>query len=99
MSSITDIESTVNTLSAASDDLKKAAKDDLEVRRAKRAEEKKKAEKKTAEEKLEKITEAAALETGEGTSIEGATINVAVDGVTPSTGITGTTGVSVDEKA
>ena len=99
MSSITDIESTVNTLSAASDDLKKAAKDDLEVRRAKRAEEKKKAEKKTAEEKLEKITEAAASETAEGTSIEGATINVAVDGVTPSTGITGTTRVSVDEKA
>ena len=111
-------ESTMNTLSAASDDLKKAAKDDLEARRAEKAEEKKKAEKeaekkkaeKATEERIEKIGEAATSETGEvpdgdysvsieGTQLEGATINVVVDGVTPSTGVTGTIGVSVDEKA
>ena len=62
------------------------------------------------EEMAEKIGEATTSETGEvsdgdhsvsieGTSLEGATINVVVDGVTPSTGITGTIGVSVDEKA
>ncbi len=108
-------ESTMNTLSAASDDLKKAAKDDLEARRAEKAEEKKKAEKaaekkKATEERIEKIGEAATSETGEvsdgdhsvsieGTQLEGARINVVVDGVTPSTGVTGTIGVSVDEKA
>ncbi|MCR5735541.1 MAG: hypothetical protein K6G22_13120 [Lachnospiraceae bacterium] len=112
-------ESTMNTLSAASDDLKKAAKDDLEVKRAEKAEEKKKAEKeaekkkaekKAAEERIEKIGKAAVSETGEasetdhsvsveGASLGGSTINVVVDGVTPSTGVTGTIGVSVDEKA
>ncbi len=112
-------ESTMNTLSAATDDLKKAAKDDLEVRRAEKAEEKKKAEKaaekkkaekKAAEERIEKIGEAAVSETGEasdgalsvsveGISVEGGTINVGVDGVTPSSGASGTIGLSVDEKA
>ncbi len=103
-------ESTMNTLSAATDDLKKAAKGDLEARRAEKAEEKKKAEKKAAEERIEKIGEAATSETGEisdgdnsvsieGASIEGATIDVVVDGVTPSAGVTGTIGVAVDEKA
>ena len=51
------------------------------------------------EEMAEKMGEAATSETGEGTLLEDATINVVVDGVTPSTGVTGTIGVSVDEKA
>ena len=48
---------------------------------------------------LQKMGEEATSETGEGTLLEDATINVVVDGVTPSTGMTGTIGVSVDEKA
>jgi len=96
-------ESTMNTLSAATDDLKKAAKDDLEARRAEKAEEKKRAEKaaekKATEERIEKTGEAASSETGGGTLLEGAIINVVADGVTPSTGVSGTIGVSVDEKA
>ncbi len=112
-------ESTMNTLTAATDDLKKAAKEDLEAKRAEKAEEKKKAEKaaekkkaekKVTEERIEKIGEAAASETGEvsdgdhsvsvdGISVEGGTINVVVDGITPSTGAAGTIGVSVDEMA
>ena len=65
--------STVNTLSTANDDLKKAAKEDQEVKRAEKAEEKKKAEKaaekkkaekKTEEERIEKIRTSAS-ETGE----------------------------------
>lgn len=111
--------STMNTLTSTNEDLKKAAKEDLEARRIEKAEqkkkaekaaEKKKAEKKATEERIEKIGEAATSETGEvsdgdhsvsvdGVSVEGATINVVVDGVTPSTGVTGTIGVSVDEKA
>ena len=51
------------------------------------------------EEMAEETGEAAVSETGEGTLLEDATINVVVDGVTPCTGITGTIGVSVDEKA
>ena len=51
------------------------------------------------EEMAEKTGEAATSEIGEGTLLEDATINVVVDGVTPSTGVTGTIGVSVDEKA
>ena len=51
------------------------------------------------EEMAEKTGEVAVSETGEGTLLEDATINVVVDGVTPSTGVTGTIGVSVDEKA
>ncbi len=86
-------ESTMNTLSAAAGDLKKAAKEDLEARRAEKAEEKKKAEEAAEKKKAEKKA------TEEGTSIEGATINVVVDGVTPSAGTTGTVGVSVDEKS
>ena len=96
-------ESTMNTLSSATDDLKKAAKDDLETRRAENAEEKKRAEKaaekKATEERIKKTGEVAVSETGEGTLLEDATINVVVDGVTPSTGVSGTIGVSVDEKA
>ena len=104
----------MSMIQLATDDLKKAAKDDLEARRAENAEEKKRAEKaaekKATEERIEKIGEAATSETGEvsdgdhsvsveGTSLEGATIDVVVDGVTPSTGVTGTIGVLVDEKA
>ncbi len=55
-------ESTMNTLSAASDDLKKAAKDDLEARRAEKAEEKKKAEKAAEKKKAEKKTEKERIE-------------------------------------
>ena len=51
------------------------------------------------EEMAEKTGEVAVSETGEGTPLEDATINVVVDGVTPSTGVSGTIGVSVDEKA
>ena len=106
--------STVNTLSTANENLKKAAKEDQEARRAEKAEEKKKAEKaaekkkaekKFTEERIEKIGDAAASETGKASdgdhsvSVEGGTINVVVDGVTPSTSVFETIGVSVDEKA
>ena len=84
-------ESTMNTLSSATNDLKKAAKDDLEARRAEKAEEKRKAEKAEEKKKAEKAEEEI--------SPDGTTINVAVDSVTPSTGLTETVGVSVDEKA
>ena len=65
--------STVNTLSTANEDLKKAAKEDQEAKRAEKAEEKKKAEnaaekkkaeKETKEEKIEKIRTSAS-ESGE----------------------------------
>ena len=101
--------STVNTLSAANDDLKKAAKEDQEAKRAEKAAEKKKAEKKTEEERIEKIRTSAS-ETGEtpegvdtvsaeGTVFGSSTINVVVDSVTPSSGSTGTVGVKVDVEA
>ena len=51
------------------------------------------------EEMAEKTGEAATSETGEGTLLEDAAINVVIDSVTPSTGVSGTIGVSVDEKA
>lgn len=51
------------------------------------------------EEMAEKTGEVAVSETGEGTLLEDATINVVVDSVTPSTGVSGIVGVSVDEKA
>ena len=65
--------STVNTLSTANEDLKKAATEDQEAKRAEKAEEKKKAEKvaekkkaekETKEERIEKIRTSAS-ETGE----------------------------------
>ena len=68
-------------------------------KKAEKAAEKKRTEKKDAEERIDKMGEAATSETGEGTPLEDATINVVVDGVTPSTGVSGTIGVSVDEKA
>ena len=89
-------ESTINTLSAATDDLKKAAKDDLEARRAEK-------------ERIEEIRTSAS-ETGdtpdgvdtvsaEGTVFGSSTINVVVDSVTTSSGSTGTVGVKVDVEA
>ena len=54
--------STVNTLSTANDDLKKAAKEDQEAKRAEEAEEKKKAEKAAEKKKAEKKTEEERIE-------------------------------------
>jgi membrane protein involved in colicin uptake len=68
-------ETTINTLTTANEDLKKAAKEDQEVQRAEKAAEKKKAEKaaekkaekEAAEERIEKAAEASATETTETT--------------------------------
>lgn len=107
--------STMNTLTSTNEDLKKAAKEDLEARRIEKAEEKKKAEKaaekKKAEKKLaeERIEKTSATETGEvsegteslsaeGTVFDASTINVVVDGVTPSTGPADPIGENVDAK-
>ena len=69
-------ETTINTLTTANEDLKKAAKEDQEVQRAEKAAEKKKAEKaaekkkaekEAAEERIEKAAEASATETTEAT--------------------------------
>ena len=69
-------ETTINTLTTANEDLKKAAKEDQEVQRAEKsaekkkaekAAEKKKAEKEAAEERIEKAAEANASETTEAT--------------------------------
>ena len=101
--------STVNTLSTANDDLKKAAKEDQEAKRAEKAAEKKKAEKETKEERIEKIrTSTSETEetsdgvdtvSAEGTVFGSSTINVVVDSVTPSSGSAGTVGVKVDVEA
>ncbi len=65
-------EATINTLTTANEDLKKASKEDLEAQRAEKtaekkkaekAAEKKKAEKEAAEERIEKAAEANASET------------------------------------
>jgi membrane protein involved in colicin uptake len=69
-------ETTINTLTTANEDLKKAAKEDQEVQRAEKAAEKKKAEKaaekkkaekEAAEERIEKAAETSATETTEAT--------------------------------
>ena len=69
-------ETTINTLTTANEDLKKAAKEDQEVQRAEKAAEKKKAEKaaekkkaekEAAEERIEKAAEANASGTTEAT--------------------------------
>jgi membrane protein involved in colicin uptake len=81
-------ETTINTLTTASEDLKKAAKEDQEVQRAEKAAEKKKAEKaaekkkaekEVAEERIEKAAETSATETTEAT--EGVRV-VATEGTT-----------------
>ena len=103
-------ETTINTLTAASEDLKKASKEDLEVQRAEKAAEKKKAEKEAAEERIEKAMEANTTETTEttdgvrvvsssGTVSESTPIDVVVDTVTPSTGTPKVVGGEVDVKA
>ena len=107
-------QTTINTLTAASEDLKTAAKEDVELQRAEKAAEKKKAEKtaekkksekKATEELLEKIGKDTMPEIGEdpnistqGTTFEGATINVVVDSLTPSTGVTESIGEVVNKK-
>ena len=47
-------EATINTLSAANEDLKKASREDLEAQRAEKAAEKKKAEKAAGKKEAEK---------------------------------------------
>lgn len=89
-------ETTINTLTTANEDLKKASKEDLEAQRAEKAAEKKKAEKEAAEERIEKA-KASTSESGEvsdegeavsteGTFLDGASIDVVSSGVTVSTG-------------
>ena len=80
--------STMNTLTSTNEELKKAAKEDQEARRTEKAEEKKKAEK-AAEKKEAEIEE---------TVFDASTINVVVDGVTPSTGPSDPVGENVDAK-
>ncbi len=107
--------STMNTLTSTNEDLKKAAKEDLEARRiekaaekkkAEKAAEKKKAEKKLAEERIEKTSATETGEVSEGTEslsaertvFDASTINVVVDGVTPSTSLADPVGENVDAK-
>ena len=62
-------ETTVNTLNAANEDLKKAAKEDQEVQRAEKAAEKKKAEKAAEKKKAEKKAEEERIEKAGDVSI------------------------------
>ena len=99
-------EATINTLTTANEDLKKASKEDLE---AQRAAEKKKAEKEAAEERIEKakvstsesseVSDEAASVSTEGTVLDGASIDVVSSGITVSTGaVSEPAGKNVDVK-
>lgn len=102
-------ETTINTLTTANEDLKKASKEDLEAQRAEKATEKKKAEKEAAEERIEK-TKVSTPESGEvsdegetisteGTVLDGASIDIVSSGITVSTGtVSETAGKNVDVK-
>ena len=103
-------EATVNTLSAANEDLKKAAKEDQEAQRAEKAAEKKKAEKKTEEERIEKakvstsesgeVSDEATAVSTEGTVLDGTSIDIVSSGITVSTGsVAEPAGKNVDVKA
>ena len=107
-------ESTINTLTMANEDLKKASEEDLEAQRAEKkkaekAAEKKKAEKEAAEERIEKVKvstpesgevsdESAAVST-EGTVLDGTSIDIVSSGITVSTGgVSEPAGKNVDVK-
>ena len=102
-------ETTINTLTTANEDLKKATKEDLEAQRAEKAAEKKKAEKEAAEERIEKakvstsesgeVSDEAASVSTEGTVLDGASIDIVSSGITVSTGaVSEPAGKNVDVK-
>lgn len=107
-------ETTINTLTTANEDLKKASKEDLEAQRAEKAAEKKKAEKaaekkKAEEERIEKakvstsesgeVSDEAAPVSTEGTVLDGASIDIVSSGITVSTGaVSEPAGKNVDVK-
>ncbi|MCR5320571.1 MAG: hypothetical protein K6E48_05130, partial [Lachnospiraceae bacterium] len=102
-------ETTINTLTTANEDLKKASKEDLEAQRAEKAAEKKKAEKEAAEERIEKakvstsesseVSDEAASVSTEGTVFDGASIDIVSSGITVSTGaVSESAGKNVDVK-
>lgn len=104
-------ETTINTLTTANEDLKKAAKEDQEVQRAEKAAEKKKAEKAAEKKKAEKEAaeekiEKAKVSTSESGEVSDETAAVSTEGTVldgasvdiVSSGITVSTG-SVSEPA
>ena len=104
-------ETTINTLTTANEDLKKASKEDLEAQRAEKAAEKKKAEKaaekkkaekEAAEERIEKAkvsTSESGEVSDEGTVLDGASIDIVSSGITVSTGsVSEPAGKKVDVK-
>ena len=102
-------ETTINTLTTANEDLKKASKEDLEAQRAEKAAEKKKAEKEAAEERIEKakvstsesgeVSDETASVSTEGTVLDGASIDIVSSGITVSTGaVSEPEGKNVDVK-
>ena len=77
-------ETTINTLTTANEDLKKAFREDLEAQRAEKAAEKKKAEKaaekkKTEKEAAEKRIEKAKVSTSESSEVSGEAAAVSTD--------------------
>ena len=102
-------ETTINMLTTANEDLKKATKEDLEAQRAEKAAEKKKAEKEAAEERIEKakvstsesgeVSDEASSVSTEGTVLDGASIDIVSSGITVSTGaVSEPAGKNVDVK-
>ena len=104
-------ETTINTLTTANEDLKKASKEDLEAQRAEKAAEKKKAEKAAEKKKAEKEAaeeriEKAKVSTSESSEVSDEAASVSTEGTVldgasidiVSSGITVSTG-SVSEPA
>ena len=106
-------ETTINTLTTANEDLKKAAKEDQEVQRAEKAAEKKKAEKtaekkkaakEAADDRIEKIAENSGIAdtvqtiSSESKMHDSQSIDIVVDSVTPSATSTENIGLKLDLK-
>jgi len=103
---------TADTLSDMNKDIRKAAEKDLEESRLQKKQAEKAAERRAAKEEQEKrIAEAARRDTAEtlenaetdaaaehGKGIAGNVVDIAADGITPSTGTVKAVGVSVDVK-
>ena len=87
-------EATVNTLSTANEDLKKAAKEDQEAQRAEKAAEKKKAEKAAEKKKAEKKAEEERIEKAKISTSESG--EVSDEAAAVSTEGTGLDGSSID---
>ena len=87
-------ETTINTLTTANEDLKKAAKEDQEVQRAEKAAEKKKAEKAAEKKKAEKEAAEERIEKAKGSTSESG--EVSDEGEAVSTEGTVLDGASID---